>query len=1201
MMTHTLFCFARRAVAAVFLIAISFVSLEAQNVFKSIEKEGISFSQKAIYEPQNFAAFQAVDAELSTNLRKTIATGGSFEMPMPSGQYVNVTLKPYRVAESGFYKKYPSIQTFSFSDRSGEVNGFGSMSEKGLHVVGRCSEGQFYIDPTDKSQDKKTYAAYYRADYQLPEGVIPSRCEKEEILDEVEEPGPTLADAAAKSAASKSRPPLRQYDFAVATTGEYAQYHGGTKADVAAELVNLMVRVNEVMRREYSVEYILIEETDTLFFLDPETDGFTNGNTSVLINQVDVTIGNLIDVNAYDLGHILCTQYGGLASVSSVCSDRRKRNGVSCGDNPIGDRFYVELVCHEVGHQMGSRHSFNHCRGVNESLLTGFEPGSGTTIMAYSGLCGGNNVSTVTSPYYNIGSIEAITAYMHEGNGARCAEETERPGQIPTLSFDFDTDNPTVIPGSTPFELTANVTADTMDLLYCWEQYDAVPFNCNVNNPTGNCPLFRSYEPTPDPTRVFPRIDRLINGTSSRWEKLPDYDRSMQFMCTLRDWDPEGGTLDWDLVQLDVAGDAGPFTVGDISGTYEVGDQIEINWDVAQTDQAPVSCGRVDIYMSEDGGFTYPHLLAESVPNSGTLTLNAPNIPTDNAKIKVKGHDNFFFNISGSTFGISAPSAPTFSASYPAFFEQVCLPEDGVYRIETQPYLGFDEDVLLSDVQGLPAGASWEANPAVIEAGEPMDIIIDYGEADKQAIQLQAILSSPSQDTVRVALATQLISNDFEELELIEPALNQANASPVVDFAWTEVEDALSYRIELSFSPSFDDIETSVETEVGQANFNTQNGYQLETGVSYYWRVIPINECGDGTPSDTYVLRTAAVVCDRYTSIDVPKSILPTSNAQLESVINIEEVGVVESTEIRNLRGVHPFVGEIRARLQSPSGTEVRLFTEECFNLSDFNANFSDLAPTELQCPLTGGDTYQPQDELAVLSGESTQGIWKLIIEDRTAGNGGQLRNWEIELCGALSASAPAFSRDTLYVSRGGVQFLKDDNLLAEKQDLAPYEITYTIVDAPTEGLLTFGDDTLRAGATFTQDAINKWWVRYTHNGSDADRDFITYVIEDADGGWLGLDTLPIKVDAVLKAEEAPSATFQVYPNPTSDVFFVYPPQGFRDGVLEIRDSQGRALRTMTLSGAERIKITEGEFVPGLYYVQLIKGEKRLTQKLIIQ
>ncbi len=1193
--------FTRLIIVAFFMPLLSLSGLSGQTLFEAVETEGVTFSERAIHEPEDFVAYRASDSDLRSALKKTIQNQGQIDLPLPSGELIPVQVRPYRVAEDGFYNRFPVIQTFEFASKSRDIKGFGAMSNHGLHAVGQGPDGQFYIDPTQKDVENKTYAIYYTKDYALPENKQRFFCENEESMDEVPEPGISISSEKAKAGANQDRPPLRQYRFVVATTGEYAQYHGGTKDDVAAELVNLMIRVNEIMRREFSIEYILVDRTDTLFFLDPETDGFTNGTTSTLINQVNSIIAEYFEDDEYDLGHVLCTNAGGLASVNGVCSPSRKRRGVSCNSNPIGDRFYVDLVCHEMGHQMGARHSFNHCRGENENLPTGYEPGSGTTIMAYAGLCSNRNVSSVTDPYYNIGSLESIVAYMHNGTGASCAVETERPGQVPTLDFPFDASVPAVIPASTPFELTADVTEENPDLLYCWEQYDASPFNCNTNNPTDNCPLFRSFPPTTNPTRVFPRIENLINQSTNRWERLPDYSRSMKFMCTLRDWDSEGGTLDWDLVEMEVEGNAGPFTVENISGTYDIGDQIEIVWDVANTDQAPVSCEQVDIYMSQDGGFTYPHLLAEGVPNSGSLTINAPELPTANAKIKVKASNNFFFNISGSTFRIRTPSGPGFTASFPSYFEQVCLPNEGSYLLETRPILSFEEDIFIADIEGLPAGASWEATPASIQAGEEMTITIDYGQADKQDLRLQAVLASISEDTVRVELQTQVVSNDFSDLSLMSPPLNQENTSTISDFTWTEANDALEYRIELSTSPSFEPLSAEAVVEGVEANFNSLQGFQLETGATYYWRVVPINECGDGTPSEIFVLRTGAVSCERYSAIDLPKSILPTSNAVAESVINISEQGTVDAVEVRNLRGTHSYVGEIRARLESPSGTAVRLFTEKCFNQLDFNVNFSDLAANELQCPLTGGNTYRPQDELRALEGEPIQGDWKLIIEDRTAGSGGSFQSWELELCGALSSNAPDFTKDTLYVARGEEQFLKNRNLSAQKDGLSEFDITYTIVNEPQHGVLSYGDNVIQVGDQFNQFDVNRWYLRYEHNGSDEDRDFITFVIEDSDGGWIGLDTLPIKVDAILRSETPMTSSFRVYPNPTSGAFFVYPPKALRQGELEIIDAQGRSVYTEKLTGADRVKIAGKGLLPGLYFIQLKNNEERITQKLIKQ
>ncbi len=75
-------------------------------------------------------------------------------------------------------------------------------------------------------------------------------------------------------------------------------------------------------------------------------------------------------------------------------------------------------------------------------------------------------------------------------------------------------------------------------------------------------------------------------------------------------------------------------------------------WDVSNTDAAPVNCSDVDIFLSVDGGFTYPFLLLGATANDGAATVIVPNVPTTNARIKVKAANSIFFDISNEDFTI---------------------------------------------------------------------------------------------------------------------------------------------------------------------------------------------------------------------------------------------------------------------------------------------------------------------------------------------------------------------------------------------------------------------------------------------------------------------------------------------------------------------------------------------------------------------
>src|SRR6185437_13023262 len=92
-------------------------------------------------------------------------------------------------------------------------------------------------------------------------------------------------------------------------------------------------------------------------------------------------------------------------------------------------------VAHEMGHQFAGNHTFNgtqlNCAGGNRSATTSVEPGSGSSTMAYAGICQQDNLQPHSDPYWSQRSYDEITAYTSSDAGPI--------NEVQTASFrDFD-------------------------------------------------------------------------------------------------------------------------------------------------------------------------------------------------------------------------------------------------------------------------------------------------------------------------------------------------------------------------------------------------------------------------------------------------------------------------------------------------------------------------------------------------------------------------------------------------------------------------------------------------------------------------------------------------------------------------------------------------------------------------------------------
>lgn len=574
-------------------------------------------------------------------------------LPMPDGSMARFSFVASPVMEPALAAKYPEITTYvgrGIDDPAASIR-FDS-TPAGFHAQILSPHGAVYVDPLWRG-DSVNYASYYKRDY-VNAGRGAFECLTNQLAPEDGGPNPTGSTVAGAAIAATSGDTLRTYRLAVATTGEYTQFHGGGVANGLAAVVTAVNRVTGIYEIDFAIRMKLVGNNDLIIFTSPTSDPYSNTDGFAMLSQNQNAINAIIGSANYDIGHVFSTGGGGVASFQAVCRGSRKAMGVTGLPAPIGDSFYIDFVAHEMGHQFGGSHSFNGTAGScccgNRSGSTAMEPGSGSTIMAYAGICGSDNLQTHSDPYFHAVNIQEISSYVQAGFGSTCSSNGGTGNTPPTVSAGPDY----TIPSRTPFALTA--TASDVDatalLSYTWEEYDlgnAVPLSAPDN---GIIPLFRSYDPVLDPTRTFPQLSRILSGSSSFSEKLPTTNRTMRFRVTVRDNQPDGGGVERDDTLLTVDASAGPFTVTSPTSTDSWVGSGTVTWNVAGTDSGLVNTPTVNILLSTDGGLTFPTVLASNTPNDGSEAVTVTTLNTTTARIKVEGAGNVFFNINSGNFEI---------------------------------------------------------------------------------------------------------------------------------------------------------------------------------------------------------------------------------------------------------------------------------------------------------------------------------------------------------------------------------------------------------------------------------------------------------------------------------------------------------------------------------------------------------------------
>ncbi|MFT5998639.1 MAG: subtilisin-like proprotein convertase family protein [Neolewinella sp.] len=915
----------------------------------------------------------------------------SLQLPTPSGEVSTFRIVAYDIAEEAALTKYPDIRTWygvNTEDPSESI--FLDWTARGFHASVRGGKGTgYFIDPVYR-HDVDHYQVYTKAD--LDPAAAPFTCYTEANGLVTDEP---ITIASNKALGDCE---LMQYRTTMTATGEYSNFHGATSeaqsALVQSAIVTTVNRVNQIVTRNLSLRLQLVANNDLLYSYDPDNDPFPNNNVGDLLNANTPYVNDIIGVANYDYGHIVSQGGGGgVASLRASCQDGRKAAGATSLNSPEGDFFDVDYVAHEMGHNFGGNHTQNN--DCNYSSSAGMEPGSGSTIMSYAGICG-PNVQGQVDDYYHGRSIEEMTTHFEIGNGG-CGTIINTSLNNATIISPADE----TIPAGTPFVLTSGATGNGT-INYNWEQYDVErgavmpPVGTNVQGP-----LFRTLPATASPERFFPKLNDVIAGTSGTWEATPTVNREMNFRATVLNYNAAYGCATEDNITLQVNDANGPFTVLDpLDGNHQwsAGQTAQVRWDVAATDQAPYNTQLMDVLLSTDGGASFQTMLADT-PNDGYSEITVPNQIGNQNRVMVRSKDNVFYNVSTANFSIVSSAglpmvtlSPTSTLDVSDCFASVPTEE---FSFVTTSAGGANAPITWS-VSNLPAGIteSYSVNPSL--------------PGGSFELTLGGLNNLPTGTTTLTLNGTSSEGTFTESINLentggvpspgpsgLAPAAIESDLLPALS---ATPQNNVTYDIQVSNQPDFGNLLYSL-SGLPSPDFSIPD--YLVGNTTYFWRIRTVNdesECGISLWSEASFTTGD---CRLFSSTGAAQPIASTGPPVVaEMNLMAPLAGTVLDLDVYQLDIDHTYISDLDIELIHPDGTTALFWDQACGSQNNISASFDDEASGEAPCPPTDGGFYtSASDQLSLFDNLPVTGTWTLRVTDNADVDGGSLNGFTLKIC----------------------------------------------------------------------------------------------------------------------------------------------------------------------------------------------------------
>ena len=354
----------------------------------------------------------------------------TISVPAPDGGFERFAVVESPVMEPGLAAAHPEIKTYTargLDDPSATARL--DLTPLGFHASVRSASGAWYVDPRDGE-----HVAYRR-------GAVAAQPFPERAARRLR--------ARRRAARGRGR---RRARSRCACTGWRCSRTRRTRATTpgttTAAKVVLVNRLNQIYEQDLAIRLLLVAGNDQLNLDTAAVATGTNGPCGAAACYTTRSCRPATarrssaptpsPAGSWAPGATTSPTWswhadgGGLAGLG-VVGTPFKGGACTARPNPVGDAFSVDYVAHEVGHQFGAEHTFNSRECASNLAATQavrVEPGSGTSIMAYAGTCGADDLQDHSDPYFSQASVAQIAAHGAERRGAPAAGPAGRAQRL---------------------------------------------------------------------------------------------------------------------------------------------------------------------------------------------------------------------------------------------------------------------------------------------------------------------------------------------------------------------------------------------------------------------------------------------------------------------------------------------------------------------------------------------------------------------------------------------------------------------------------------------------------------------------------------------------------------------------------------------------------------------------------------------------